>query len=494
MKKLLLILLFPTLLQAATSYTEFYVVPSTGANTNSGSTSGSAAYSSVNGNWNGSTIFTPTDGSTPSSTVSVGDFASVYLDGASVSVYVARVTAVGAGVNGTITVSSAVKAGTAPASGATGRSITVGGAWAGPSGTVGFPFDFVEAALKSVTGSYTPRINFKNGTTYSVTAAITHGDAGPIKFQGYTTNPGDGGRAIIDGGATGTSFTILTVTGANCDIEDFIFQNNGDSGSAAHGLVVSGAEVSIRRCVFHDLWGSGLSITSANGTVIECEAYACNGSNTAATGGFNSATAISTFVRCISHDNSTANASGYVVGFGSNFFHCISESNTAKGWLVSAAQTTTMIGCDAYNNGSDGIDYSGTATGILLESCNFVKNGTSGTGYGINSSANPASRNGFIVKCGFGAGTQANDDGDILTTLLGVSVLDSVSYSADAVPWVDPANGDFRITLSTAKSAGRGTFTQTASSYTGTIGYPDIGAAQHADTPASSGGSYTWAQ
>ncbi len=61
----------------------------------------------------------------------------------------------------------------------------------------------------------------------------------------------------------------------------------------------------------------------------------------------------------------------------------------------------------------------------------------------------------------------------------------SITYAADVTPWVDPANGDFRITLAAAKSAGRGSFTQTQSSYTGTIGYPDIGAAQSASTNAT---------
>ena len=38
-------------------------------------------------------------------------------------------------------------------------------------------------------------------------------------------------------------------------------------------------------------------------------------------------------------------------------------------------------------------------------------------------------------------------------------------------------NGDFRINLTAAKGTGRGTYMQTAASYTGTVGYPDVGAA-----------------
>jgi hypothetical protein len=68
-----------------------------------------------------------------------------------------------------------------------------------------------------------------------------------------------------------------------------------------------------------------------------------------------------------------------------------------------------------------------------------------------------------------------------------MTVIGSVTYATDVTPWVDPTNGDFRINLAAAKGTGRGTFTQTASSYAGTVGYPDIGAAQ--STGGGSGGA-----
>lgn len=108
---------------------EFYIQAG-GSFLNSGSTtSNSAAYTSTNGNWSTVTNqFIPTDGSTPASTVNVGDYASIYLDAAAAAVCIVRVTAVAAGVNGAITVSSTIKAGTVPVTGTTGRSINVGGA------------------------------------------------------------------------------------------------------------------------------------------------------------------------------------------------------------------------------------------------------------------------------------------------------------------------------------------------------------------------------
>lgn len=84
-------------------------------------------------------------------------------------------------------------------------------------------------------------------------------------------------------------------------------------------------------------------------------------------------------------------------------------------------------------------------------------------------------------------------------SLGGISVSGSVTYAADQTPWSDPGDGDFRITLTAAKAAGLGAFTETQAGYGDpnvTVGYPDMGAAQTASTnaAAASGGSYTFAQ
>ena len=131
-----------------------------------------------------------------------------------------------------------------------------------------------------------------------------------------------------------------------------------------------------------------------------------------------------------------------------------------------------LLNCDSYNNGGDGwrtITNTGT---VYFENSNFIKNG----GYGIN--VDTGNRNGFAVNCGFGAGTQANTSGTINVAAGQIEEIGTVTYADDKTPWVDPANGDFRISIGAAKGQGRGTYTQTAASYSGTVGYPDIGAAQ----------------
>src|SRR5437763_1304956 len=106
------------------AFTEFYCDAASGAQINAGDNK--TVVTSTNGDWGNAAAnrFTAASG-TPFSGVSVGDFASVYLDGATTAVYIARVTAVNGG-GASLDLSSTAKCGTAPTTGATGRSCTVG--------------------------------------------------------------------------------------------------------------------------------------------------------------------------------------------------------------------------------------------------------------------------------------------------------------------------------------------------------------------------------
>lgn len=454
------------------AFTEFYCDTATGANINAGDATANGVVTSTNGAWSTVTnIFTATAG-TPFSGVSVGDFASLYLDGGTLSVYVARVTAVGGG-GLTLTLSSTAKSGTAPTTAGIGVSCTTGGKWKGPNAAVAFPFGFVQNTMTNAAGDF-PRINIKNGTNYAITAVMTHPNVGPIRWQGYTSAAGDGGKATIDGGTSGASYNLLAASCTNNDFVDLIFQNNGASAALA-GVSVSGAENNFLRCVVNNVRGNGFAST-VTGTLVECEAYACNQANTAAFGGFNSSANGANLLRCISHDNVGSNSAGFVVG-GSAWFNCIADTNGGIGFNCTATVGAVLVGCDSYNNTSDGVRFANASAAFFyLENCNLVKNG----GYGVNGSG-AGTRNGSIVNCGFGAGTQVNTSG----TTTGLSALvesGSITYASDVTPWIDPANGDFRVNLPTAKGAGRGAFTQTAASYAGTVGYPDVGAGQHQDS------------
>jgi lysophospholipase L1-like esterase len=466
---------------ATMAFTEF-CCRSGGSNLNAGTRTGSstepgtgAAFTYASGTWVASTgVFTVASGNPSTDGVASGDFVSVYPDAATVAVFVGRVTLVTATQ---ITVSLTAKAGTAPVDGTTNTTLKVGGAWKGPNAASAFPFGFVQSTLTDAAGD-APRINFKNDAQYNITAAMTHANAGPITWQGYTTAYGDFGRATIDGGTSGSSYILLTLSGVDQRVVDVIFNHNGATGQA-NALATSAQRILYERCVAANMRGSGFTLTQNNTSAIECEAYACNAANVATLGGF-TCNITTTFLRCVAHDNAGANNDGFFVG-GNNaaLINCIADTNGRAGINHNVASGGGIIsGCDCYNNGADGIKLSAASSfeGYHIDNCNLVNN----TGYGINGSG-AGIKHGTIINCGFGAGTKANTSGQT-NALNSMEVINAVTYPIDVTPWVDPANGDFRIALTQAKGAGRGSFTETQASYAGTVGYPDIGAAQHLET------------
>jgi hypothetical protein len=305
---------------------------------------------------------------------------------------------------------------------------------------------------------------------------MTTGTGVQMRWEGYTNSYGDGGRAIIDGGATGTAYVLLTNNAAVSVTKGFIFQNNGNSSNAA-GFVSSGGRQHIENCVAHDLRGFGISVTGGFTTLVECETYLCNGSNTASQAGFNLLGGSISAKRCIAHDNAGSNTSGFISTSFVSYQNCIADTNGANGFTLTGNVTAALAACDCYNNVAAGINTAISGPNHI-ESCNLIKNGT----YGIIGVINATC--GAIINCGFGAGTQANASGTI--TIPGMMVESgSVTYPSNVTPWVDPANGDFRINLLQAWNAGRGTFVETQSSYAGTVGYPDIGSAQFITRPSA---------
>lgn len=468
MKALLILLLSAHL--AFASFTEFYCQTS-GSNLNAGSTTAdAAAFTYASGNWVQSTgVFTVASGNPSSDGVAVGDFASVYADGASVGVFVGRVTARD---TTTITVSTTAKAGTAPTDGTGNRTLKIGGAWKGPNGAEAFPIGFVQSTLTNAS-SHPPRINFKNNATYDITANMSTTNAGPIFWQGYTSSPGDFGRAEIKGVTVGASHTLLTCNALNHQFSDLIFSNAAATSGTSDGVTISSGEQYFLRCVFHNIRRTGI-VMNTIGAAVECEAYSCNKSNTSGEAGMSINLSGSHGVRNISHDNTAgSNANGFRVDGGMMLYRCIADSNAGNGSFSTGDVTQTQYQNEFWNNTLSGMSLANSAHMLFnLQNCNFLKNGR----YAIENTAT-SSYNGPRYNCGFGTGTQANGLGDI-EDMEGMEIAGTVTYASGVMPWTDSANGDFRINLAAAKGAGRGVFTQTSSSYTGTVGYPDLGAAQ----------------
>jgi len=473
-----------------------------GGQSDNGEPGTSAKYTSTNGNWNGTSIFTPTDSSTPASSISVGDWACACVDGATTPSYYARVTAVAAGVNGAITLSTTRFMGTAPTSSASARTIRVGGAWLGPNAAVGFPFGMMSAALMDGT-NLTPRVNFKNDQTYAVTTTTLLVTASNlyVRYEGYTTTFGDGGQANLDGGTTGASYILINASNAGAENEfiNFTFSNNGATGSADGVSATTGGNairLRFEHCVFHDLRGSGFSSVSGTGgfhLFCECEFYNCNQSNSATKGGadIGGLVSVTWFKRTIFHDNSGSNTAGINAVCAVSCEGCIFDTNGGIGIRVNTNGGGVYLSqCDFYANASDGIGgpLAGGGTRVFAENCNFVDNG----GYGVNLAAG-ATWQGCLRNCGFGSGTMANASGNTNAPTSGtLENISPITYGANLTPWVDPANGDFRLNSTatagaSARGAGRGSYTQTATSYAGTVSYPDVGQ-QHQDAGGGTGG------
>lgn len=468
------------------AFTEF-CCRSGGSNLNAGTRTGSSTVPGVaadltyaGGSYVQSTrVFTVASGDPVADGVAVNDY--VALDtGGTTAAYIARVTA---RTTTTITLNS-TGLGTNPVNGT--YTLRVGGAWQGPSGSEDWPFDLNIASLVNAS-NHSVRINLRNDAPFSITASILPA-TNRATVKGFTTAYGDGGRAVIDGGTTGASFNLLNFSNTGrWIVEDIEFRNNGDTGSADGILMSTGGSATnniFRNCVVHDVRGSGWGATSGGSAnaLEECEAYNCNQSNTASKAGFQLSGVYKTVRRCVSHDNAGSNTAGFSIS-GGTAIGCIADSNGGDGFLLAGQVAVTFFGCDAYNNGGDGLkspDPGGGITSVDVENCNFVKNGGLGVRVGTS---NPGNTQLTLRNCGFGSGTAANTSGDHnVPDSMPASVTGTVTYAADVTPWVDPANGDFRITLAAAKGAGRGTYTQTAASYSGTVGYPDIGAAQHQDS------------
>lgn len=477
MRKLLLILfLWPW---PVFGYTEFYCDASNGSNLYSGSTTNASPYTKTAGNYVSATrVYTVQDGTNPSLSVNVGDYASVYADGASAPTgWVSQVTAVQNATNGTITMSGIIKIGNSPADGTGNRTIVVGGPWKGPNAASGFPFTTSTLSGLQTTATNRLRINMKNNATYSITSAYTPSTSGSAyTVQGYSSTVGDGGRATISGG-TSTN-TVLSGLGIGGTVyADLIFTTTFASSSS--DLVTAGNQsVTFYRCVFSGSRGNGFnSATAGTYVFIECEAFGNNTSNTSSKAGFTNSTP-AFYSRCYSHDNTGSNSSGWIVGAGGTMFiSCIADTNGKFGISFNTGGPTSpgffVSNCDFYNNGSDGINIaSADGANYWIENSNFIKNG----GAGINN-ASTTTESGYVFNCGYGAGTQANTNADTLGELIKTG---TVTYASNVTPWVAPTTGNFSLdtTVTSGLGAGRGAFTETDGTNTGTVGYPDIGAAQ----------------
>ena len=463
-----------------------------GSNLNAGTLRGdstepgtAASFTYASGNWDNSTgVFTPASGNPSSDGVAVGDYVSVYADGSTVTGFVGQVSAVDAT---TITVDLTDHfAGTAPTTGTGDRTLRVGGAWQGPNGAEGFPFDFVTETMCDGSDIIV-RVNVKNDQTYSVTSTITLNSGLSWRvFQGYQTTYGDKNQALIQGPASGTSFTLLDLpynTRSGNSLIDLHFDRNGDAAGANWGVQWGGGNSrnKVIRCRFSNMYSAGATFSRTEAIVQDCE-FDNNGTY----GAWHTLNGVYFYYNCRFHNNGshglfmTSSQNRYARAFG-----CIFANNGSHGASTAADSGSHYFNCIFYGNTSSGLMLS-ASQGSIVQNCAFIDNGA----YGIYFTTTDQNYSFVqVYNCAFGSGTMANNSGNIRNgTGTSYDEAGTITEVADFDPYTDPANGDFTLKSGSVLALNGFNFTQPNANFDGTASSFPIGATGPPAVIAGGGG------
>lgn len=347
-------------------FTEFYM-QTTGNNTNAGSTSSdSPQASATNGAWDTATnVFTASSGSPFAAGVSVGDWASVFIDGAATAVFIAQITAV---TSTTITVSATVRLGTAPTTSATARSVRVGGAWAGPNIT----------ALSTGTTPLAIRINVRAGSYSLATAVVTIGLAGtttaPIWIRGYKSSPSDLAPRPTTSRVEGTDIPLwawtsgaMVFSGAHTVITDIALTSARASTACSFGV-----SQLVKRCRVYNTNANAASQAINAGSsarFFECYFQATTTATVAvvASGGV--------FDSCVIIGG--ISSLGTFSSVGGNVRHCVIRGYVTNGALVGSGLVARLQNC-TFVGGVNGVNASAAPGPSEIVDCIFSGCSTAG--------------------------------------------------------------------------------------------------------------------
>ena len=357
---------------------------------------------------------------------------------------------------------------------------TAGG---GGDGSEGDPWTITEAAANAVAGD---RVNVKAGT-YTLTAVLSPANAGtrtaPIAWRGYNTTIGDAGSpcAVF----SKINDAVARVLDLNQKYHRFSFVSFTDNGNLAQPqaavYVNLGAEHALfYRCQVHDAGANGFWLRGPGAVCLDCEARGFGQLNTSY--GFYLDHRTAACFGCYAHDGT---GDGFNQGSGvhagalsGGFTDCISANNSRYGIHITAEYeqlAARVDGCTIYGNGSHGIYVAGAAEGQPLNVRNslLVANG----GYGVAAHATGKSHV-TLQGVGFYNNTSGEWDGDCE-----VWELHKISLAGD--PFVDAANGDFRLQPDQTDLLGAGWPAQFLSggALTPWKSHPDIGAVHQAVRP-----------
>lgn len=237
----------------------------------------------------------------------------------------------------------------------------------------------------------------KASATYSISSALTSSAStytNKTRIVGYTSTPGDCGRATISQTAAAKGFDLGSLNGWS--IENFVLDGTS---TGTQGVSLGNYSEAVN-CVITNWTAEGFIATGDSGGLWQSEVTSCGGTNGAVI-----PNAYSTIFGCSIHDNSVTGI--YVVGV-YKIISCKIYNNSGYGIYNIASAAPCIIGCTIHNNSSDGIrtDY--------YQICNGVFNNilTSNGGYGLKLTNNSAA----IVDVSFdynwfGTGGLANTSG-----------------------------------------------------------------------------------
>jgi len=356
------------------AYADFYLDGTNGNDLNSGSSTGTPVASVSGATLTFSALgLRITASGTPFSGVSVGQWASIYTTGQTVTHFVGQILAVN---SGGASIDVADENSTQPICFGLGDSINgagigdfasgqsvnciVGGPWKslailgqGPLG--GGVHNSISATIY-----YSVRINVKSGTypiQYSVsypntTQFLVSGSAShPIFWRGYNTSPGD-----LDNVANPGTHPVFTGSTPTMTIQGYNrFENIDFSGSANPLITVSGLGVMLTRCRITATSGA-ITINGAGFNAWAC--YFATTSTTVTNVSCASNGGLPTFTQCVIQGglyNATAS-------YTSAFLECVFKNPASHNILASTVNAGNVFHrCTFYNSGT-------TADGILTAS------------------------------------------------------------------------------------------------------------------------------
>ena len=389
-------------------YTPFYLTHGAAANDLNGGgprlgTDDGPVYESANVDSAGNGLTLTDNAGSPWSGAAAGDWLTFDIAGSQDRTQIT-------GIEGALAVVS-----TAVTASLTGKAVRVGGAYGSLDGAL----SVLTASMRDHTFGHPAKLNIKADSAYTGNATCDHAGSEefPIYVAGYTSTPGDGGRAelqlalditgkkyiflrdlYVNPAAVGSAHAINNV-GDECNLYDVWVRS---SGLGKHGIYsTSGTNIQVNGCIVVDAGGVGIALDNG-GTAMGCKVLSAGSYG------------IYLRHRGLALGNVVSGASGV-------------------GVYCALTGLPIVVGNTIYNCGSHGIarlTYTSGSPALIANNV-LVNN----AGYGIHQDAEDAI---MALHNAF----RANTSGEYFN-VRSEDRIGGVSLSGD--PFVNAAGGDFRI-------------------------------------------------